>query len=116
MVKIGSQKSKAASIRLTALGRPLTSGEVKTKLRERGVTLKQWAEGNGYAYDTVSCVVRGVHRATYGVGHTIAVQLGMRASGWQKRTGWRRLTQIPAQFGDLNFQKPTPTPPSNWAS
>ena len=75
--KMGS-KSNIASIRLASGVKPLSAAEVKTQLQERGVTLKGWAEGNGYAYDTVSCVVRGVHRASYGVGHRIAVQLGMK--------------------------------------
>lgn len=73
-------KANAASIRLSGRGRPLSPDEVKTQLRERGVTLKDWAEGNGYAYDTVSCVVRGIHRATYGVGHRIALQLGLKVA------------------------------------
>lgn len=72
------RKPNPATIRLTCHGKPLSAAEVKTQLMERGVTLKDWAKGNGYAYDTVSCVVRGVHRATYGVGHRIAVQLGMK--------------------------------------
>lgn len=73
-------RAKAASIRLSGRGRPLSPEEVKTQLRERGVTLKEWAEANGYAYDTVSCVVRGIHRATYGVGHRIALQLGLKVA------------------------------------
>lgn len=74
------KKTKAAGIKLSASPKPLTSSQVKTKLRDQGVTLKEWAEANGFAYDTVSCVVRGVHRATYGEGHRIAVQLGMKAA------------------------------------
>ncbi len=73
-----SKKPNATSIRLQGKGSPLSAAEVKTQLMERGITLKDWALGNGYAYDTVSCVVRGVHRATYGVGHRIAMQLGMK--------------------------------------
>ncbi len=73
-----AKKPNPSSIRLKAKGAPLSAAEVKTQLMERGITLKDWALGNGYAYDTVSCVVRGVHRATYGVGHRIAVQLGMK--------------------------------------
>lgn len=76
----GTRAVNAAGIRLSGRGKPLTPEEVKTRLREQGVTLKQWAKANGYAYDTVSCVVRGVHRATYGMGHRIAVQLGMKAA------------------------------------
>lgn len=52
--------------------------EVKRDLWARGMTLKQWAEENGYAYDLVSRVVRGTHRATYGKGYEVAVKLGMR--------------------------------------
>ncbi|HEX7866564.1 MAG TPA: DNA-binding protein [Variovorax sp.] len=73
-------KANAASIRLSGRGRPLTPDEVKTQLRELGFTLKEWAAANGYAYDTVSCVVRGIHRATYGVGHRIAIQLGLKVA------------------------------------
>jgi len=58
----------------------VTAAEVKTRLREQhGLTLKSWAKQNGYPYDTVSCVVRGINRATYGMGHRIAVALGMKA-------------------------------------
>lgn len=60
-------------------GQVRSSAEVKTWLREtEGVTLKQWAKKRGYSYDTVSCVVRGVNRATYGLGYRIAVELGMK--------------------------------------
>lgn len=56
----------------------LSADEVKTRLKERGLTLKQWAEQRGYPYDTVSCVVRGINRATYGMGHRIAIELGLK--------------------------------------
>lgn len=56
----------------------LSPEEVKTRLRERGLTLKQWAEQNKYPYDTVSCVVRGVNRGTFGLGYRIAVELGLK--------------------------------------
>ena len=60
-------------------GQGRSSAEVKTWLREtEGITLKQWAKKRGYSYDTVSCVVRGVNRATYGLGYRIAVELGMK--------------------------------------
>ena len=58
----------------------LSAAEVKTRLRERGLTLKQWAEKRGYPYDTVSCVVRGINRGTYGMGHRIAVELGLKGA------------------------------------
>lgn len=73
------KRQKARSFTLPWRGRPLTSGEIKSRLWENQLTLKDWAEANGFAYDTVSCVVRGVHRATYGTGHRIAVRLGLKA-------------------------------------
>lgn len=54
--------------------------DVKRDLWRQGKTLKQWALENGYAYDLVSRVVRGTHRATYGKGYEVAVKLGMRTS------------------------------------
>ena len=57
---------------------PKTGAEVKTALHERGLTVKRWAEQNGFPYATVSHVLRGVNRGTYGMGYRIAVALGMR--------------------------------------
>lgn len=56
----------------------LSGDEVKTRLRERGETLKSWAKKNGYPYQAVSDVVRGKNRANYGAGHRIAIALGMK--------------------------------------
>lgn len=56
----------------------ISGDEVKTRLREKGMTLKEWAKKRGYPYDTVSCVVRGINRGTYGMGHRIAVELGLK--------------------------------------
>lgn len=58
--------------------RAKTGAEVKTSLHERGMTVKAWAEKNGFPYATVSHVLRGVNRGTYGMGYRIAVALGMR--------------------------------------
>lgn len=56
----------------------MTGQEVKRKLRERGVTIKQWAEEHEYPYVLVSRVIRGVQKANYGKGHEVAVALGMK--------------------------------------
>jgi len=61
-----------------ATKRLLSGDEVKTRLRERGQTLKSWAAANKYPYATVSHVVRGVNRGSFGMGHRIAVALGMK--------------------------------------
>ncbi len=58
--------------------RLLSGDEVKTRLHERGESLKSWAAKHGFKYGTVSQVVRGLNRANYGLGHRIAVALGMK--------------------------------------
>jgi len=62
----------------TAPRRLLSGAEVKTRLHERGETLKSWASRHKFSYGTVSDVVRGKNLATYGAGHRIAVALGMK--------------------------------------
>lgn len=56
----------------------LSGAEVKTRLRERGQTLRSWSELHGYPYQAVSDVVRGKSRARYGMGYRIAIALGMK--------------------------------------
>jgi len=56
----------------------MTGQEAKSKLRAQGLTLKQWALDHGFEYVTVSRVVRGVQKGNYGIGHEIAVALGMK--------------------------------------
>lgn len=56
----------------------LTGEEVKTRLKERGETLKSWSAKHGYPYATVSHVVRGINRGTFGIGYRIAIALGMK--------------------------------------
>jgi gp16 family phage-associated protein len=56
----------------------LTPEEVKTRLSEDGKSLRQWAKEKGYPYQTVSQVVRGVNRGSYGMGYRIAVELGLK--------------------------------------
>ena len=48
---------------------------IKHKLRAHGVTLKAFAQANGFRYRDVSDVVRGVRKGRYGVGRDIAIAL-----------------------------------------
>jgi gp16 family phage-associated protein len=74
-----SRRSAANVTNVTATKQAsLTADEVKTRLREQGTTLKQWAQERNYPYATVSMVVRGVNRGTFGMGHRIAVELGLK--------------------------------------
>ena len=78
MSKSSAQRPKIATNVAFGKQTVLTADEVKTRLKEQGLTLKAWAEKKKYPYDTVSDVVRGVNRATYGLGHRIAIELGMK--------------------------------------
>ncbi|MBK5142992.1 DNA-binding protein [Budviciaceae bacterium BWR-B9] len=53
------------------------SDEVKNRLKSQGLTLKAFAEVNGFLYRDVSDVVRGVRRGYFGKGREIAKKLGM---------------------------------------
>lgn len=57
---------------------PLTPAQVKQNLKDQGKTLKQWALDNEFSYDNVSKVLNGVRKANYGLGHQIAVKLGLK--------------------------------------
>jgi gp16 family phage-associated protein len=52
--------------------------EVKRKLRARGITLTAWAKENNFPYPIVSGVIRGVIKGNFGVGHEVAVKLGLK--------------------------------------
>lgn len=52
----------------------------KHDLHMAGSNLKRWAQEKGFPYRTVSDVVRGVNKATYGVGYEVAVALGLKRS------------------------------------
>ena len=58
--------------------KPLTAAQVKKNLKSQGKTLKHWALENEFPYDSVSKVLNGVRKANYGLGHQIAVKLGLK--------------------------------------
>lgn len=72
------QQTADSAKKLAQRRQALSGEEVKTQLRERGETLKSWAEKHKFPYATVSQVVRGVNRGTFGMGHRIATALGMK--------------------------------------
>lgn len=51
------------------------ANDIKHKLRQQNTTLKQWAAAHGYPYYTVSNVMRGVNKATFGAGREVAEKL-----------------------------------------
>ena len=58
--------------------KPLTADQVKAKLKAQGITVKQWADANDFDYETTCKVLQGVRKGNYGVGHKIAVALGLK--------------------------------------
>ena len=51
------------------------ANDIKHRMHLRKTTLKQWAAENGYQYHTVSNVLRGVNKATFGAGREVAEKL-----------------------------------------
>lgn len=56
----------------------MTGEEAKRKLREQGITLKEWADARGYPYYLVSRVICGTIKGNFGLSHKVAVELGMK--------------------------------------
>ena len=54
-----------------------TSNQIKHRLRKQGLTLKSFAETNGYKYRTVSDVVRGLRKGSFGEGRDVRLKLGL---------------------------------------
>lgn len=55
-----------------------TCAEAKRRLQAKGVTLKKFAEDNGFKYRIVSEVIRGVNKGLYGQGYEVARALGIK--------------------------------------
>lgn len=54
--------------------------QVKNDLYAKGITLKQWAEKNGYPSAEVYKVLNGERKGRYGRAHQIAVALGLKSA------------------------------------
>jgi len=54
-----------------------TPNQIKHRLRQQGITLKQWAAAHGFQYRTVSDVVRGIRQGNYGEGREVRLKLGL---------------------------------------
>lgn len=54
-----------------------TANTIKHRLRQQGYTLKSWAAEKGFAYRTVSEVVRGIRKGDFGEGRNVRQALGL---------------------------------------
>lgn len=55
-----------------------TPKQIKNELYQQGLTIKQWAIQNGYQPSQVYRVINGESKALYGLGHEIAIKLGLK--------------------------------------
>ena len=56
----------------------MTPEQVKAKFKNKGKTIKEWAESHGYTAHEVYLVLNGQNKARWGKGHEIAVKLGLK--------------------------------------
>lgn len=63
----------------------MTPDQIKRHLRDRGITIKQWAEEHGFAHEDVYQVLQGRNKASFGKGHRIAVALGLKKAPAEQR-------------------------------
>jgi gp16 family phage-associated protein len=56
----------------------MTSDQVKAKFEAEGVSIAEWARARGYKLRTVYAVLNGRRKCTRGIGHRIAVDLGLK--------------------------------------
>lgn len=56
----------------------LTPDQVRERLRSQGKTLTEWAAERGYRRQDVYRVMGGQSKALFGLGHEIAVALGLK--------------------------------------
>lgn len=54
-----------------------TANQIKHRLRQQGLTLKDFARAHGFKYRTVSDVVRGLRQGHYGEGREVCIKLGL---------------------------------------
>ncbi len=56
----------------------LTPDQVRERLRRQGRTLTQWSTEHGFRRQDVYRVMGGQSKALFGLGHEIAVALGLK--------------------------------------
>lgn len=53
--------------------------DVKREFEDAGISIREWAEANGYNPRTVYAVLGGALKCRRGISHDIAVALGLKA-------------------------------------
>lgn len=55
-----------------------TADQIREDLSKSGFTIKGWSEVNGFKTRTVEAILRGERKGYFGIGHKIAVALGLK--------------------------------------
>lgn len=55
-----------------------TAVEVKAELKRKGISVSAWAKQNGFPREYVHSVLSGKSKGNFGLGHNIAVKLGIK--------------------------------------
>lgn len=58
---------------------PISANDFRKQLIDEGKTLKTWAEERGYNPEYCSRVLTGLVKGNRGIGHDIAVDMGIKA-------------------------------------
>lgn len=70
-----------------------TPEQIKNELYQQGLTLKDWAKQNGYKPNQVYRVMNGESKALYGIGHEIAIKLGLKSQSQETQDEYQHLHQ-----------------------
>jgi len=57
---------------------PRTAQQVRAEFRRKGISIGSWADSNGFSRASVNQVLTGRNAGSVGVGHKIAVMLGLK--------------------------------------
>lgn len=57
---------------------PMSAAQAKEVLENAGCTIKDWSDHNKFDYNTVLKVLNGTRKAKFGLGHQIAIALGLK--------------------------------------
>lgn len=55
-----------------------TAQQVRAEFRRKGISIGSWADANGFSRPSVNQVLTGRNSASVGIGHKIAVMLGLK--------------------------------------
>lgn len=75
-----------------------TNAEIRAWFIERGITVTQWAAQHGFPRGQVYAVLNGRNKGSWGMGHRIAVTLGIK--GYENESSKDDVVEAYAEFRD----------------